>query len=145
MTDFDPQAWLELGRANRDKLPDGVVLPEPEIDYERYRAVLQKFYETFKVAVNVQKPMDPYDLSTIDGLLAVADEVIALRDAPKGDGWIDWHGGECPVPPSTEVQYKMRGTPDTVYPAAYAGSLRWRYGTGYADLDIVAYRIVQED
>lgn len=27
--EFDVQAWLEQGRANADRLPDGVVLPEP--------------------------------------------------------------------------------------------------------------------
>ena len=27
--EFDVQAWLEQGRSNADKLPDGVVLPEP--------------------------------------------------------------------------------------------------------------------
>lgn len=27
--EFDVEAWLQQGRANADKLPDGVVLPEP--------------------------------------------------------------------------------------------------------------------
>lgn len=148
MADFDPQAWLELGRANRDQLPDGVVLPEPQIDYERYRAVLRRFYDVAnKGATPAEVGFDLIDTATIKGLLAVADEVIALRDAPKDDGWIDWHGGERPVPPSAEVEVRLRGYPiDPERPnAGAAAAYTWQHAEYLADYDIVAYRIVQED
>ena len=141
MTDFDPQAWLELGRANLDTLPEGVVLPAPQIDYERYRAVLQKFYDASISCCDVAPyDLDDTDRAQIQGLLAVADEVIALRDW----GWIDWYGGKCPVPPSTEVEVRLRRDPEhpnTNVAAAYY----WHHAGPPDDHDIVAYRIVEKN
>lgn len=139
MTDFDPQAWLELGRANIDKLPDGVVLPEPQIDYERYRDMLQRFYDAAHTRNQVATPFDDVDRSTVAILLAVADEVIALRDGPKNDGWIDWAGGECPVPHDAPVTYRMRSGL-TITNSRRAGWREWYHVGGPSD--IVAYKVV---
>lgn len=53
------------------------------------------------------------------------------------DGWIQWHGGECPVPPSTVVQYRRR---DGEGWKRRAEVLRWehRFNSG----DIIAYRVI---
>lgn len=40
---FNPDAWLAEGLANKNKLPDGVVLPEPEPDYEAWQDRLDAF------------------------------------------------------------------------------------------------------
>lgn len=145
MADFDPQAWLELGRANLDKLPEGVVLPEPQIDYERYRAVLQRFYDVSQNGVQpAPNGFDSIDRSQIRGVLAVADEIIALRDGPKNDGWLEWRGGECPVPARTEVEVRFRNgeTRRSCRPT----DRNWGYiGRPSSDWDIVAYRIVEEN
>ena len=53
--------------------------------------------------------------------------------------WIKWHGGECPVPPETMVQVKLRGG---IVGELRAGDYRWRCGLG--DSDIVEYCIVTE-
>ena len=53
--------------------------------------------------------------------------------------WIKWHGGECPVPPETMVQVKLRGG---IVGELRAGDYRWRCGFG--DSDIVEYCVVLE-
>jgi hypothetical protein len=60
---------------------------------------------------------------------------------PADDGWIDWHGGECPVPFTARVDYALRG--GDRYDSEAVRGLRWNHlGDRY---DIVAYRIVQGD
>ena len=53
--------------------------------------------------------------------------------------WIKWHGGECPVPPETMVQVKLRGG---IVGELRAGDYLWRCGIG--DGDIVEYCVVLE-
>lgn len=53
--------------------------------------------------------------------------------------WIKWNGGECPVPPETMVQVKLRGG---IVGELRAGDYRWRCGLG--DSDIVEYCVVLE-
>lgn len=56
----------------------------------------------------------------------------AVADA---DGWIEWRGGECPLPDGAKCEYRMRdGDEDT----AMVFALRWtRWGD---DSEIIAYR-----
>ena len=53
--------------------------------------------------------------------------------------WIKWSGGECPVPPETMVQVKLRSG---IVGELRAGDYRWRRGLG--DSDIVEYCVVLE-
>lgn len=59
-------------------------------------------------------------------------------------GWIEWSGGECPVPPGKRVDLKLRGGSITTdYPA---GSAQWDHrseedDTDIIETDIMAYRI----
>ncbi|HBK9907430.1 TPA: hypothetical protein LOL70_004806 [Salmonella enterica subsp. enterica serovar Infantis] len=65
----------------------------------------------------------------------------AALDA-KNDGWIDWHGGECPVPDDSLVEVKYRN--GTVKPAEPARFYIWTNGYGSCsttDADIIAYRL----
>lgn len=53
--------------------------------------------------------------------------------------WIDWHGGDCPVGPSTPIEIRIRG--GSGGPTEQPGEMRWSHtGTGG---DIVAYRVVK--
>lgn len=53
--------------------------------------------------------------------------------------WIDWHGGECPVGPSTPVEVRLRyGGEGT---ANQPGDMCWKHTSGGGD--IVAYRVVK--
>lgn len=52
------------------------------------------------------------------------------------DDWIEWHGGDCPVSPSTRVDYRIRNGDEG---SDAAGNLVWAYGD--ESYDIAAYRI----
>lgn len=71
--------------------------------------------------------------------------------AAKNDGWIDWPGGECPVPRGTLVDVKYlcgdvnrhikAGEPDSSGSIDTAFAVRWsKLGAEY---DIIAYRLHQ--
>jgi hypothetical protein len=72
-------------------------------------------------------------------------------DQQSENEWIEWAGGECPVPYETPVEVKLRGErePEEVCPAGdYCGSephtsynTNWLHDGG--GLDIIAYRVVQ--
>lgn len=63
-----------------------------------------------------------------------------LEQQERGDGWIEWSGGECPVPPGKIVDLKLRkGSITTNYPA---GSAQWDHRSEDNDTDIMAYRVV---
>ena len=69
---------------------------------------------------------------------AMADAMLAAREVgkqkPDGDGWIEWHGGECPVDAGVAVEVKFHYT-DRVYLSAQPTKLHWPH--------IAAYRVVQ--
>lgn len=79
---------------------------------------------------------------------AMADAMLAARSAAArpeqpaqdDDGWIEWNGGECPVPAGTLVDYQMcGGAEERNVPAS---GLRWSHMV--CSSDIVAYRVVGE-
>jgi hypothetical protein len=53
--------------------------------------------------------------------------------------WIDWAGGEQPVPDDTRVETESRGF--GIMPACYADSVDWKHRP-IARLDVIAYRVV---
>ena len=55
---------------------------------------------------------------------------------------IEWHGGECPVPPDTLVDIKLRS--GFVRGLRPAGKYIWNYGDDDDDGDIVEYCVVLE-
>jgi len=60
--------------------------------------------------------------------------------------WIEWLGGECPVPLDAVVQAKFRnGTKHTEQANWWAGGMgvnNWKHSATYPLADIVAYRII---
>lgn len=60
--------------------------------------------------------------------------------APLDDGWIEWKGGDCPVPLDVVVEYKMRG--DHGFAQTDAGEVRWEHKGLLGD--IIAYRIAKD-
>lgn len=72
--------------------------------------------------------------------------------AADGDGWIEWKGGDCPVPTGTMVEVRYRdqeAIPSFIGPANEnvdptmfdAGPAFWRHNEWQCD--IVAYRLVK--
>lgn len=56
------------------------------------------------------------------------------------EGWIEWHGGECPVDGRVKVEYRLR---DGVTSNEPASCLAWEHdGECY---DIIAYRVVEQE
>lgn len=57
------------------------------------------------------------------------------------DGWIEWHGGECPVDSDAIVEVKFRHPSSYQFNNDRAGDFYWPHdGLGY---DIIAYRLQQ--
>lgn len=106
-----------------------------------------------------------YSLPASDSLCLASDYATAIitRDqyeaalAAKNDGWIDWGGGECPVPCGTAVDVKHRygavsenqqawpkhhkESDVVVNPFSNAGQAFWRHENSV--VDIIAYRLHQ--
>lgn len=63
------------------------------------------------------------------------------------NGWIEWGGGECPVPLENVVDIRTRnGAHDEGFTAKFwaAGAFDWwKHESTDHDLDIIAYRVVQ--
>lgn len=71
---------------------------------------------------------------------------------PDADGWIEWHGGDCPVAEGTLVDVKFRdgreaySTPANVIDNRYSADASHAFwNSDGADNDIVAYRLSQPD
>lgn len=82
-----------------------------------------------------------YDVVADDWFTAIITrEQYESALAAKNDGWIEWGGGECPVPDGAlvEVQYRNR-TAFHVAKTSDATLLRWSQDG--SDCDIIAYRM----
>ena len=64
----------------------------------------------------------------------------AEKPDESGDGWIDWAGGDCPVPAGTRVDIRRAGGNES---NRMAEALEWEHGKLGWWWDIVAYRIVE--
>ena len=77
------------------------------------------------------------------------NSVDAEKPAELGDGWIQWDGGECPVPAGTPVQVRFRDGGEFEGFALKSWCTfeeHWRIGIEHDQTpcaeDIVAYRII---
>lgn len=57
----------------------------------------------------------------------------------NSDGWIEWHGGECPVDENIMVEIVMR---DLEHGKSIAGYFSWDHSKSCGD--IIAYRVVKD-
>lgn len=57
--------------------------------------------------------------------------------------WIDWAGGDCPVPPDTVVEVRFRESHNDGPPSP-AGCFDWGRSAFPDDYEILAYRVVPE-
>lgn len=62
-----------------------------------------------------------------------------LEQQERGDGWIEWGGGNCPVPENSRVDIKFR---DGDIGLEQGPNWDWSH-LGYRS-DIIAYRIIPE-
>lgn len=83
----------------------------------------------------------PYERRAAEAL-ALADAIRAkMRAAQDAQaGWIEWIGGERPVPGETRVDLRLRD--GSCYSHAAASMFRWEHYDPY--WDIITYRIIKE-
>lgn len=85
-----------------------------------------------------------YRLSLLDHCrpYRLADNGNLVPREANDDGWIEWHGGECPVDPDTEVEICVRaaGYGPNQKDSRPAGKLQWWHDLRASD--VVAYRMV---
>ena len=76
-----------------------------------------------------------------------AGDIIAYRvvEQPAQDGWIEWSGGECPVPKGTIVDVRYRnGQENTCAEALTLGKGASDWDLDGDPRDIIAYRIAEQ-
>jgi hypothetical protein len=63
------------------------------------------------------------------------------------DGWIEWHGGECPVADDALINVKFRDGGEPRTPLTSPQGLTWQHAPHSGILtplaDIIAYRVVK--
>lgn len=76
--------------------------------------------------------------------MLVGLEVPVEPPTPDADGWIPWHGGECPVDPKARVEVKLCGSRKTLT-GQKAGDWSWEWDTSASPKPghIIAYRLVK--
>ena len=57
--------------------------------------------------------------------------------------WIEWSGGECPVPPYTRVEVRFRN--GALNSVSSAKDWTWKWPAGRGAYDIVGYRVISEE
>ncbi len=71
--------------------------------------------------------------------LAVDEPTTPKGGAGDADGWVEWHGGECPVPGLTDVEVRYRSG---IHSYIAADEQDWVHDPSWPSVDIIAYRIV---
>jgi hypothetical protein len=81
-------------------------------------------------------------MSILEGYYVEALEIALpiLEQQERGDGWIEWGGGDCPVADDQRVHVQFRD--GEVINTASGNCIRWSH-KGYPR-DIIAYRIIPE-
>lgn len=81
---------------------------------------------------------DEYDIQAYEIALPI------LEQQERGEGWIEWKGGDCPVSSETEVEVRMR---DGYVGIAPADTFRWKLAVRdqFPAADIIAYRVIEND
>jgi hypothetical protein len=86
------------------------------------------------------------NLTLNDDIVDLIDEndqlrfILSILAAVKDDGWIEWHGGECPVSKDIRVDIKTRAS-GHIYSGDLGGEYYW-HQSGRPN-DIIAYRIAR--
>ncbi len=69
-----------------------------------------------------------------------------MTPAPDADGWIEWSGGECPVPGDTEVDtQQLSGDQVFGFVACLPIVGSWLWQDPNFGMNIVRYRISRDD
>lgn len=94
--------------------------------------------EKYESAMATSKELRHYQVSTEHYTADVSAGKTV--EATCSNGWIDWHGGECPVDSDTIVEVKYRKPSPLHFNNDRAGDFTWSHDGSIGD--IIAYRIV---
>lgn len=97
--------------------------------------------DQYEAAQAASKELCHYQVSTEHYTADVSAGKTA--NATGSNGWIDWHGGECPVDSDAIVEVKYRKPCPLHFSNDRAGDFAWSH-TG-SDGDIIAYRLVDKN
>ena len=60
--------------------------------------------------------------------------------------WIQWAGGECPIPDAMAGEYKIcRRNGDEKIPLCDAKNADWLHEDAFYEYDIIAYRLIEKE
>ena len=105
---------------------------------DRLTAIITR--DQYEAALAASKELRHYQVSTEHYTADVSAGKTA--NATGANGWIDWHGGECPVDSDAIVEVKFRKPCPLHFSNDRAGDFAWSH-TGSID-DIIAYRLVNK-
>ena len=99
----------------------------------------------FIAAMKAQKNSGSLSIASGFNLQAMEIALPILEQQERGDGWIEWKGGDQPVSDYEVVEVKFRN--GSSEKGEFAECYEWNHG--YRDLsttevDIIAYRIIPE-
>jgi hypothetical protein len=69
-------------------------------------------------------------------------EPAAAPAAALGDGWIEWGGGECPIPKARQGEYQIRFRNGIFGRSESMMARDWSWRDSSSDYSIVAYRLL---
>lgn len=134
--DYDRELMF-FGRGNART---GIILDELAIDHrKRGEAGVKITRDQYEAALAASKELRPYQTSTEH---YTADVGAGKTASATTDGWIDWHGGECPVDVDTLVEVQLRN-PGNYHKCMPTRADSWDWGNDGVDGDIIAYRLHQ--
>lgn len=93
--------------------------------------------DQYEVALAASKELRTYQYST--GHYTADTGAGKTASAADADGWIEWAGGECPVPKNALVDVKLRN--NGVDECSRADNWQWKHFGNHTD--IIAYRLHQ--
>lgn len=94
--------------------------------------------DQYEAALAASKELRPYQTST--GHYTADAGAGKTASAADADGWIEWHGGECPVDSDAIVEVKYRKPSPFHFNNDRAGYFAWSHDGNSGD--IIAYRMV---
>lgn len=121
--------------------PEGAIKIHQDYDGETWawlnNGSTERLFTLDQVAVNARK----FKKKETCENMVTSDQYEAALTA--SEGWIEWHGGECPVDSDAIVEVRYRSPNPYQYNNDRAGDFEWAHtGSG---CDIIAYRVHTPD
>lgn len=128
-----------------DKFPAGAKLVETSaaISAKRQADAAERIAASLEAIAQHLAPVTGERRSAVSGSPYPPEVDLTLQPAPDADGWIEWYGGECPVPAGTLVDFEHHDG-DVYYarPAGEEEASDWSIDTSWPTPgDIVRWRL----